>query len=176
MIETNRLILRTFNNDDLNDMLDYLNQELPHCFFDMKVNSIHEAKNMLIKKIKDDFCFAITLKETHKVIGELFGILKDDKETYSVCWILNDRYQNKGYAFEAVKAYFSYLFNVRGIRRIYAYTEIDNISSQKLCEKLTMRKEGVFIDFISFVKDENDKPIYETTIQYAILKKEWNFN
>ncbi len=29
------------------------------------------------------------------------------------------------------------------------------------------------MEFVSFVNDENGEPIYENTMQYAILKKEW---
>jgi RimJ/RimL family protein N-acetyltransferase len=62
---------------------------------------------------------------------------------------------------------------VKNIRRIYAYTEDYNLSSQRLCEKLGMRREGMFMEFVSFVNDEDGVPIYENTMQYAILKKEW---
>ena len=48
-----------------------------------------------------------------------------------------------------------------------------NIASQRVCEKLGMRREGLFKEFISFVKDADGNPIYENTYQYAILKKEW---
>lgn len=80
----------------------------------------------------------------------------------------------KGYAYEAAHAFFDYLFHEKSARRIYAYTEDDNVSSQKLCEKLGMRREGLFKEFISFVNDSNGNPIYENTVQYAILKKEWD--
>ena len=59
------------------------------------------------------------------------------------------------------------------IRRIYAYMEDYNLSSQRLCEKLGMRREGLFKVFVSFVNDEDGVPIYENTMQYAMLKKEW---
>lgn len=59
------------------------------------------------------------------------------------------------------------------IRRIYAYVEDYNLSSQRLCEKLGMRREGLFKEFVSFVNDEDGVPIYENTMQYAMLKKEW---
>lgn len=36
-----------------------------------------------------------------------------------------------------------------------------------------MRKEGLFQEFVSFVNDENGNPIFENTIQYALLSKEW---
>lgn len=174
MIETERLILRRFNENDLNDVYEYLTKALPHCFFDMKVTSINEIKDKLIERIEDEFYFAITLKDSNKVIGELFGHLEDDKETFSICWLLNSKYGGKGYAYEGAKAYLSYLFKIKNIRRIYAFTEIDNFHSQKLCERLGMRKEGTFIDFISFVKDETGKKVCKTTLEYAILKKEWS--
>ena len=87
--------------------------------------------------------------------------------------MLNKNHHGKGYAYEAAKAFFDYLFNKKGARRIYAYTEDNNIPSQKLCEKLGMRREGLFKEFVSFINDENGNPIYENTYQYAILKSEW---
>ena len=47
-------------------------------------------------------------------------------------------------------------------------------TSQHLCEKLGMRREGVFLEFISFVTNPDGTPRYENTVQYAILKKEWD--
>ena len=83
-------------------------------------------------------------------------------------------YKRQGYAFEAAQAFFDYLFSQKGARRIYAYTEDHNLSSQHLCEKLGMRREGLFLEFISFVNDPDGTPRYENTVQYAILKKEWD--
>lgn len=37
-----------------------------------------------------------------------------------------------------------------------------------------MRREGVFQEFISFVNNPDGTPRYENTVQYAILKKEWD--
>ena len=88
--------------------------------------------------------------------------------------MLHPDYHGKGYAFEAAKAFFEYLFYRKGARRIYAFTEDYNLSSQKLCQKLGMRQEGLFRVFVTFVNDENGKPIYENSMQWAILKKEWD--
>lgn len=49
-----------------------------------------------------------------------------------------------------------------------------NLSSQRLCEKLGMRREGLFVEFVSFVSNPDGTPRYENTMQYAILKKEWD--
>ena len=180
MIETERLILRPFMPGDAEDVLEYLAAPTVNCFADMKLDSLEAAKTALKNRIGDAFYLAIVLKESGKVIGELFGHPEgsgpedETMDTFSPCWMLNQTYQGKGYAYEAARAYFDYLFNQKGIRRIYAYTEDYNLSSQRLCEKLGMRREGLFVEFVSFVSNPDGTPRYENTMQYAILKKEWD--
>ena len=36
-----------------------------------------------------------------------------------------------------------------------------------------MRFEGLFKEFVSFVKNADGSPRYENTMQWAILKSEW---
>ena len=93
------------------------------------------------------------------------------RNAFSPYRMLNEAYQGKGYVFEAAHAFFGYLFSQKGVKRIYAYTEDYNLSSQHLCEKLGMRREGIFLEFISFVKNPDGTPGHESTVQYAILKK-----
>ena len=93
-------------------------------------------------------------------------------DTSSPCWMLNGTCQGKGYAFGAAYAFFDYLFSQKGVRHIYAYTEDYNLASQHLCEKLDMRRESVFLEFISFVNNPDGIPKYENAVQYAVLKKE----
>lgn len=183
MIETKRLILRPFQESDAEDVFEYLEEPMVHCFACMKLNSIEEAKAEVAKRVKEtEYLFAIVLKENGKVIGEIDAYPESGEphqdenttlDTFSPCWMLNKEYQGNGYAYEAAHAFFDYLFTEKGARRIYAYTEDYNISSQKLCEKLGMRREGMFMEFVSFVNDAQGNPIYENTMQYAILKKEW---
>ena len=182
MIETERLILRPFRQGDEADRFEYLKKPLVNCFACMKLNSLDEATAAVQERAEDpEFYFAIILKETGKVIGEINAhpeaTAPDEEEaardTFSPCWMLNKDYHGKGYAYEAAKTFFDYLFNQKGARRIYAYTEDYNLASQHLCEKLGMRREGLFMEFVSFVKNPDGTPLYENTMQYAILKKEW---
>jgi RimJ/RimL family protein N-acetyltransferase len=182
MIETKRLLLRPFEERDAADLFAYLQAPMVHCFACMKLNTPEEAQAEVKKRAKDtEYLFAIVLKETGKVIGEISAYPETsapDKEnavhdTFSPCWMLNKDYHGKGYAYEAACAFFDYLFYQKGARRIYAYTEDYNLSSQHLCEKLGMRREGMHLEFVSFVNDKNGAPLYENTIVYAILKKEW---
>ena len=183
MIETERLILRTFREEDAEDLYEYLKEPMVHCFACMKLNSLEDAKNAALERIKDkEYYFAIVLKENGKVIGEIDAMPEtaspDEKnavlDTFSPCWMLHLDYHGKGYAFEAAKAFFDYLFYQKNARRIYAFTEDYNLASQKLCQKLGMRQEGLFREFVTFVNDTDGNPIYENTIQWAILKWEWD--
>lgn len=182
MIETERLLLRPFLEKDAADVLEYLRKPAVNCFASMKLDSLEEAKEEMKKRAREtEYYFAIVLKETGKVIGEIDAYPERGEphdtsspfDTFSPCWMLNEVYQGKGYAYEAAHAFFDYLFRKKGARRIYAYTEDDNLPSQHLCEKLGMRREGLFMEFVSFVNNPDGSPRYENTVQYAILKKEW---
>ena len=172
MLESERLILRPFRPEDWADVYEYLHEPMVHCFACMKVDSMEEAA-AAVKERQRDNCFAIVLKDTGKVIGEIDAMqegsapdkTEDCLDTFSPCWMLHRDYHGKGYAFEAAKLFFDYLFYEKGARRIYAYTEDYNLPSQRLCEKLGMRREGLFMEFVSFVNDAVGKPIYENTYQ-----------
>jgi len=180
IIETDRLLLRSFKKSDAGDLYEYLKAPEVHCFEDMKITSMEQALEEVKKRTEDgDYYLAVEHKDTGKVIGEIFAHaegndpMNEDMDTFSPCWMLHPKYKGKGYGYEAAYAYIDYLFRDCGARRVYMYTEDYNIASQKLCEKLGARREGLFKEFVSFINDENGNPIYENTYQYAILKKEW---
>ena len=181
-IETERLLLRPFLEKDAADVFEYLREPAVNCFASMKLDSLAEATEEMKKRAgESEYYFAIVLKETGKVIGEIEAYPERGEphdassplDTFSPCWMLNEAYQGKGYAYEAAHAFFDYLFRDKGARRIYAYTEDYNLPSQHLCERLGMRREGLFQEFVSFVNNPDGSPRYENTVQYAILKKEW---
>ncbi len=183
-IVTDRLILRPFLETDAADVYEYLKEPSVNCFACMRLNSLEEARAEVKRRLGEtEYHFAIALKDSGKVIGEIeaypepgdpHGSGDSPRDTFSPCWMLNENYQGKGYAFEAARAFFDYLFSQKGARRIYAYTEDYNLASQRLCEKLGMRRKGVFLEFIFFVTQPDGSPRYENTVQYAILKKEWD--
>lgn len=171
-IETDRLLLRNFSEMDAEGMLEYLANPRVNCFLEEKISTLDEAISNANTKSKDDSYIAVCLKDSGYLIGELF-CMKEDPDTYNIGWNFNQKYEGKGYASESTKAFLQYLFVEKGARRVYAYVEDDNFKSQKLCERLGMRKEGCFLEFISFTKYKDGTPKYENTFQYALLKKEW---
>lgn len=178
-IETKRLLLRPFCAGDENDVFEYLKAPTQSCFYSMKLTSIEETVQELCRRSENPNYFAVVLKASGKVIGEVFaepeGTAPGDprKDTYSPCWMINPAFWGNGYGYEAAFAFLDYLFCKKNARRIYIYTEDTNVACQKLCEKLGARKEGVFLEYVSFYCDHTGKPVYENTIQYAILKREW---
>ncbi|WLE61819.1 GNAT family N-acetyltransferase [Burkholderia plantarii] len=171
-IETPRLILRGFRQDDAADLFEYLHQPVSSCFLSLAVESMSEAEMAARKRGASEEYVAVCLKQSNRLVGDLFAMQEDD--TFSIGWNFNPRFGGVGYAYEAAAALVDDLFTRRAARRLYAYVEDTNVPSQRLCEKLNMRREGVFMEFVSFKNDRFGTPIYENTMQYAILRKEWS--
>lgn len=173
-IKTQRLVLRKFLEKDAPGLLEYFKNPRVACFLDEKIENLDKMLEDIRRRNEspEGTELAVCIRENDNVIGNVFSE-KEMDDTYSVGWNFNKKCEGKGYATEAAKAYLDFLFTNKNERRIYAYVADYNIRSQKLCERLGMRKEGCFLDFISFMKDENGVDIYENTIIYAILKKEW---
>lgn len=122
VIETERLILRPFLESDAEDVYAYLREPAVNCFACMKLNSPEEARAEMKRRAGEtEYDFAIALKDTGKVIGEISAYPEtadphgEDSgvplETFSPCWMLNKDYQGRGYAYEAARAFFDYLFS-----------------------------------------------------------------
>lgn len=171
---TPRLIIRAFNGKDATELFDYLSSPRAPCFYDEKLNSLAEAKEEANKRAQDTSQFAVCIKESDKLIGHLFADNSEepDRNTWSVGWHFNPHYEGQGFATESVAALFNYLFTEKEARRLYAYVEDDNLASQRLCDRLHMRQEGCFREFVSFVREDGEEK-YDNTFVYALLKKEW---
>lgn len=170
-IETESLVLRDFIAHDAQALFEYLHKPIASCFFDLALESVQAASAEAIKRAAEGEYIAICLKGSGVLIGDLYAVQEHD--TFSIGWNLNSRFSGQGYAFEAAKGLVHHLFTERNARRLYAYVETTNKASEKLCTKLGMRREGVFKEFVSFRNGEDGKPVYEDTMQYALLRKEW---
>ncbi len=170
-IETQRLVLRNFQKQDARGLFEYLREPTASCFLSLSLKDMSAAEAEAQRRSADDESIAVCLKGSGKLIGDLFAVPEED--TFSIGWNFNPTFGGNGYAFEAATALIAYLFTARAARRLYAYVEDHNKPSRRLCEKLGMRQEGLFREFVSFKKDDDGVPIYENTMQYALLRKEW---
>ena len=174
-IETERLVIRNFRPKDAAGVLEYLSAPRGNCFADERVRSLEEALARVTHTPDGLLRYAVSLKKSDSLIGEVFA-MREAPDTYNVGWLFNARFEGKGLAREAATAFLDHLFRADGARRIYGYVEEDNLRSQRLCERLGMRCEGCFVEFVSFVTNPDGTPKYENTRVYAVLRREWESN
>lgn len=119
-ITTPRLVLRPLTDADAPALLAYWSEPTVNCFADMKMESVNDAVRYIRDTVHADEHFGVCLHDG-TLIGDMLAD-KDGPDTYGLVWSLNPRYQGKGYALEAAKAFLGYLFERAGARRVYAPT------------------------------------------------------
>lgn len=172
-IVSDRLIIRKFNEDDWQDLYEYLCDEEVVKFEPYHIYSENEAKEEAINRANNESFYAVCLKESGKLIGNLY-LAKGDFDTWELGYVFNRKYQGKGYATEGARRLLDYAFSNLGSRRIVAMCSPENTPSWKLLERLKMRREGLLLQNIYFKVDSDGQPIWLDTYEYAILKSEWN--
>lgn len=121
IIETDRLILRPFEQSDLYDLYEYASVEGVGEMAGWKHHeTIEKTQEVLDKFIEEDKTFAIVFKENNKVIGSL-GVEKYGREEAltefynykgrAVGYVLSKAYWGRGIMPEAARAVIDYLFN-----------------------------------------------------------------
>lgn len=171
-IDTKRLIIRRFRPEDWQDLYEYLSDEEVVRYEPYGVHTRDQARETAIKRTGNDSFYAVCLKESGKLIGNLY-LGKEHFDTWELGYVFNRSYQGQGFAYESGKALLDYAFDYFGARRIVAMCNPQNHRSWKLLERLSMRREGLLVQNIYFKKNEDGEPIWLNTYEYAILKDEW---
>jgi [ribosomal protein S5]-alanine N-acetyltransferase len=171
-IVTGRLIIRKFEQNDWQDLYEYLSDKEVVKFEPYDIYSENQAKEEAIRRSNNESFYAVCLKENRKLIGNLY-LGKGDFDTWELGYVFNRKYQGHGYATESAKAILDYAFTHLGARRIIAMCSPKNDHSWKLLERLHMRREGLLLQNIYFKTDINGEPIWFDTYEYAMLKAEW---
>lgn len=149
-LTTPRLVLRRMLLQDARDMYEYACREdvtkyltwYPH-------GSIHFTRDYLEYldgryKVGDFFDWAITLKETGKMIGTCgFTSFDFDNDSGEVGYVLNPEYRGHEIIPEALHAVMRFGFGSLLLNRIEAHYIVGNDASRRVMEKVGMRLEGV---------------------------------
>ncbi|HKM35745.1 MAG TPA: GNAT family N-acetyltransferase [Lachnospiraceae bacterium] len=166
-METERLILRSFEEKDLDDLYDYLSNPEVVKYEPYRAMNREETKDNLNFRITCDEFIAVELKDTHKVIGNIyFG--HRDFNTMELGYVFNYKYQKQGYATEACQAVIADAF-ARNTHRIFAECDPQNTNSWHLLEKLGFAREAHIKENVYFWTNENGKPIWKDTFMYSLL-------
>jgi len=154
LLETERLILRRFTKNDLEqiyyncwseyDVWKWTNYAPMTCIAEVLTNAGMFTDNWINAYDKPDrYSWAIQLKSTGEVIGRLFGMHPDDKiKQVELAYELGSKWWNQGLMTEAVKEVLPFFFEEVGVNRVFAYHADENSASGKVMQKSGMLYEG----------------------------------
>ncbi len=150
IIETARLILRTWHEDDLESMY-AINQDPKVMEYFPALVSKKETlgfiRNMIKQQDIDGYAFyAVELKSTHEMIG-FIGLLYRPKTALQVPlnpsteigWRLSSKHWGKGLATEGAKAVLAHAFHVLGLDEVVSFTVVNNTKSRRVMEKIGLQ-------------------------------------
>lgn len=142
--ETNRLILRSYQKNDLNDLYEYLSDPDVVKYEPYKPMTLPETEENLDWRISTDEMGAVERKSDHKMIGNVY----------------------------LGKREFAALAFQNGIHRIYAECDPQNENSWQLLASLGFLREAHLSKNVYFWKDEDNHPIWKDTYIYARLSEQ----
>lgn len=128
--ETERLILRRYKKEDLQDLFEYVSDEQVVAFEPYKAMSLGEAEENLAWRIGTDEMIAVELRDGRKMIGNVY-MGKREFDALEIGFVFNRNYWGNGYALESCEALLRQAFS-RGIHRFYGECDPENIRSWKL--------------------------------------------
>jgi RimJ/RimL family protein N-acetyltransferase len=175
-LETNRLILRSFKEEDCKPFSLYRSDPEVACYQGWEAPfSLEQAARLFLSMRSRTpgepgqwYQMALELKTSAEMIGDCaFKRLAENNAQAEIGFTLAPRYQHQGYAAEAVRCLIDFLFGTLHMHRIIANCDPNNIASARLLQKVGLRCEGRFIESLWF------KGYWASEDWYAILDREW---
>ena len=173
-IHTDRLIVRRFRAADADDLYEYLSDSQTYVFEPGEPITAQLARVIAADMATSPDFWAVELLLTGKQIGQIYLKQVEPLEllTCELGYILNPHFQRMGYASEAAAALVEHAFTVRGMHRIYAHCNPDNVASWRLLERIGFRREGLLRQNIFFRRNAAGEPLWTDTFVYAKLANE----
>lgn len=146
-LETPRLILRRFQDEDLETFLVYRNhpdvaryQSWLQWSRDQAVDFLREQQSVNPGTLGRWFQYALELKSTGGLVGDCGMCLKTETpRTSEVGFSLAPEHQRQGLATEAVSRIVDHAFRELGVERMVAVVIRDNVPSASLLRRLGFR-------------------------------------
>jgi RimJ/RimL family protein N-acetyltransferase len=172
-METKRLYIRYFQENDWKDLLEYLSCKEIYIYEPGDIIDEDKAKEVCKRRAANTDVYAIVLKENNKLIGHISFNQTEPlfANTWEVGFIFNPKYQNCGFCTEALKEIIERAFVEDKVHRIIGHCNPENAASWKVMEKAGMEREGRLRKNIFFKQDSNGKPLWIDTYEYGILNK-----
>ena len=165
ILETERLILQLVNIEDAEFILELYNSPNFIKFIgDRNLRTVKDAENYIKEKFlphvdKYGFgSFVISRKSDRKKIGNVGIYMRDGLNAPDIGFSFLPEFEGKGFGFEASKKLMEVAFSEFDLKKISAITTKENISSQKLIEKLGLKYQSI----VNLPDDPEDLLYYET--------------
>lgn len=146
--KTDRLELRDFKYNDENSVQKYASDIEVVRYMEWGPNSNKETQNFIKQAIKSQdeqprTRFELAVLKGEKVIGSCGLVVTDfvTKQAY-IGYCFNKSYWGMGFATESAKRILEFGFKKLKLHRIYATCDVNNIGSEKVLQKIGMKKEG----------------------------------
>jgi RimJ/RimL family protein N-acetyltransferase len=174
-IVTERLLLRAFSMDDLDDLWAYM--RLPEVTRHMlwaarDREQAHEALTRMVAETgleKDGDYVTLAAVVDESVIGYVeLGLRSAWHQQGEIGYVFNPAHHGKGYATEAAREMLRLGFEEMDMHRIVGHCSARNTASARLMRRLGMRQEAHFVD--SRKIDDG----WREELVFAILHGEWS--
>jgi RimJ/RimL family protein N-acetyltransferase len=175
-IITERLRLRPYEPDDLDDVYDIHSRPEVMRYLYQQPQTREQAREKLERKMRgaalleqgDTLSLAVVLPEAGAVIGDV--ILHWASSVHrqgEIGYVFSPRYGGRGYATEAAAVMLRLGFDLLGLHRIIGRLDARNSASARVLQRLGMREEA------HFRQNELVKGEWTDEAVYAILASEW---
>ena len=174
-IETPRLILRRFREDDAPAVYrNWTSDPEVTRYLTWPVHSDEAVTGRILSywissyRLPSYFNWAIVLRETGEPVGNI-SVVRTDSRTASaeVGYCLGRAWWHQGIMSEALAGVISFLFRETGAVRISAWHDVENVRSGEVMKRCGMSYEGTLRKAAS-----NNRGLVDMCM-YSILREEW---
>jgi RimJ/RimL family protein N-acetyltransferase len=138
--------IRKFEKRDIPNKIMWINDDRNNKYLHYDLPLEYEKTCRWFEAIKEKTNRYDAVIEVDGIPVGLIGLLSiDEKNRKAEYYIIigSHEYKGKGIATAASKLILKYGFDQLGLNKIYLFTEIENITAQKLFEKIGFKKEGL---------------------------------
>lgn len=178
-LETERLFLRNYTENDLDDYWEYVQMKNvgPRCGWEPYTDK-QKAFERLKVEIAKPHQFAIIIKDINKVVGSI-ELMNVKAERYpnanikegakEIGYLLSEKYWGKGYMTEAIKCVMAFAFDTLKVPQIFISHAEANIGSGRVQDKAGFKKIGRIKNYRQWVDGTMTDSICR-----CMTKREWN--
>lgn len=171
LFKTERLVVWPYKVEDMQDVFEiYKDKEVCKYLLhdEWTDDNVQEKfnKKLVNSSLTQNATISLAVEFNEQVIGDLSAWYTSMKDTVEIGYSFSAASGGKGYATEAVGSLITNLFSEYKVHRIQATLDDRNTASQRLCERIGMRKEG------HFIQDYWNKNEWTDSIIYGILNPE----